>query len=173
MFWQGRGCKSAGLRIGSDSDASYHWGGVFQMKIQAIVAIATSGSKQSVSVSTTPVQGAACVLHNSEGTWYVTSPGSVEVHKTKNDLDVTCTKDGYQVGKQVAISKFGGATFGNIVAGGIIGAGIDAASGANYYYDNPLTVPLGPSVVTPASVTAPAPGATGATPTPSTLAPNS
>jgi uncharacterized protein YceK len=164
MFWQGRGCKSAGLRIGSDSDASYHWGGVFQMKIQAIVAIATmgvalsgcativSGSKQSVSVSTTPVQGAACVLHNSEGTWYVTSPGSVEVHKTK---------------------KFGGATFGNIVAGGIIGAGIDAASGANYYYDNPLTVPLGPSVVTPASVTAPAPGATGATPTPSTLAPNS
>jgi hypothetical protein len=154
------------------------------MKIQTVVAIAAmgaalsgcativDGSKQSVSVSTSPVQGAACVLHNSEGTWYLTSPGSVEVHKTKNDLDVTCTKDGYQPGKQVATSKFGGATFGNILAGGVIGVGIDAASGANYYYDNPLTVPLGTPTVTPASATMPAPGATtGASSTPSTLAP--
>ena len=154
------------------------------MKIQTIVAIAAmgaalsgcativDGSKQSVSVSTSPVQGAACTLHNSEGTWYVTTPGSVEVHKTKNDLEITCTRDGYQPGKQVATSKFGGATFGNILAGGIIGVGIDAASGANYYYENPLTVPLGSSTMTPASATMPAPGATtGATPTPSTLAP--
>jgi hypothetical protein len=150
------------------------------MKIHTIAAIAAmgaalsgcativDGSKQSVSVSTTPVQGAACTLHNSEGTWYVTSPGSVEVHKTKNDLDVTCTKDGYPPGKQVATSKFGGATFGNLVAGGIIGAGIDAASGANYYYDNPLTVPLGTPVVTPASISTPAPGGM---PTPSTVVP--
>jgi len=152
------------------------------MRILTIAAIAATGialsgcativdgSKQSVSVSTSPVQGAACTLHNSEGTWYVTTPGSVEVHKTKNDLEITCTKDGYQPGKQVASSKFGGATFGNIIAGGIIGAGIDAASGANYYYDNPLTVPLGtPATLTPAAATTP-PGP-GATATPSTLAP--
>jgi hypothetical protein len=101
------------------------------------------GSTQSVSVSTTPVQGAACTLTNSEGTWFLTSPGSVQVHKTKNDLTVACTKDGYQPGSQVAVSKFGGATFGNIVAGGGIGAIVDAASGANYYYDSPITVPLG------------------------------
>ncbi len=125
------------------------------MKIQAIAAVAAmgaalsgcativDGSSQSMSVSTTPVQGAACTLTNSEGTWYVTSPGSTQVHKTKNDLTVTCTKDGYQPGSQVAVSKFGGATFGNIVAGGGIGALVDAASGANYYYDSPLIVPLG------------------------------
>ncbi len=171
----------AGLRIGIDSDALHHWVGVFQMKLQTVAAIAAigfalsgcativDGSKQSVSVSTSPVQGAACTLHNSEGTWYLTSPGSVEVHKTKNDLEVTCTKDGYQPGKQVATSKFGGATFGNILAGGVIGVGIDAASGANYYYDNPLTVPLGTPTVTPASTTTPA--AAGGAPTPSTLAP--
>lgn len=125
------------------------------MKIQAIAAMAAlgvalagcativDGTKQSVSVSTSPVQGAECTLTNSEGTWYVTSPGSVEVHKTKNDLTVTCKKDGYQSGTQVAVSNFGGATFGNIVAGGLIGAGIDAASGANYYYNTPIIVPLG------------------------------
>lgn len=152
------------------------------MRILTIVAIAAtgialsgcativSGSKQSVSVSTLPVQGAACTLHNSEGTWYLTSPGSVEVHKTKHDLEITCTKDGYQPGKQVATAKFGGATFGNILAGGIIGVGVDAASGANYYYDNPLTVPLGaPASLTPAADTTPQ--GQGATTVPSTLAP--
>ena len=125
------------------------------MKIQAFAGVAAlgiavsgcativDGSSQSVSVTTTPAQGAACTLTNSEGSWFLTSPGSVQVHKTKNDLTVTCTKDGYQPGSQVAVSKFGGATFGNIVAGGGIGAIVDAASGANYYYDSPITVPLG------------------------------
>jgi len=125
------------------------------MKLKAIAAVAAlgvavsgcativDGTKQSVSVSTTPAEGAACTLTNSEGTRYVNSPGSVEVHKTKNDLTVTCKKNGYQPGSQVAVSNFGGATFGNIVAGGVIGAGIDAASGANYYYNTPIVVPLG------------------------------
>jgi hypothetical protein len=106
-------------------------------------ATIVDGSTQSVSVSTMPVEGAACTLTNSEGKWFLTSPGSVTVHKTKNDLAVSCTKDGYQVGNQVAVSKFGGATFGNIVLGGGVGAIVDAASGANYYYDSPITVPLG------------------------------
>jgi hypothetical protein len=125
------------------------------MKLKACAAIAAigvalsgcatvvDGSTQSVSVSTAPVQGAACTLTNSEGTWFVTSPGNAVVHKTKNDLAVTCKKDGFQSGSQVAVSKFGGATFGNIVLGGGIGAVVDAASGANYYYDSPLVVPLG------------------------------
>ena len=125
------------------------------MKIQTVAAVAAlgaalsgcativDGTHQSVSIATAPAQGASCTLRNSEGTWYVTSPGSVEVHKTKTDMTVDCTKDGYQPGHMVATSHFGGATFGNIVAGGLIGAGVDAASGANYYYDNPLTIPLG------------------------------
>jgi hypothetical protein len=82
-------------------------------------------------------------LTNSEGKWFLTSPSSVQVHKTKNDFSVECTKDGYQPGNQIAVSKFGGATFGNIVLGGGVGAIVDAASGANYYYDSRLTVPLG------------------------------
>jgi len=135
--------------------------------VSAVLGVALSGCAtivdgvhQSVSVSTTPVEGATCTLKNSEGTWFLTSPGSVDVHKTKNDLSVSCTKDGFQPGNQVAVSKFGGATFGNIVAGGVIGAGVDAASGANYYYDSPITVPLGEPI--------------GAAPTkPTTLAPNS
>jgi hypothetical protein len=74
----------------------------------------------------------------------VSPPGFfASVHKTKNDLTVDCTEDGYQPGNQIAVAKFGGATFGNIVLGGGVGAIVDAASGANYYYDSPLTIPLG------------------------------
>jgi hypothetical protein len=138
------------------------------MKIQALAAAAilgaalsgcatiVDGSTQSVSVSTTPVQGAACTLTSSQGTWYVTTPGTVQVHKTKNDLTVTCSKDGFQPGSQVAVSKFGGATFGNIVLGGGVGAIVDASTGANYYYDSPLTIPLGePKGAAPAPMAGP------------------
>lgn len=125
------------------------------MKLTAFAALAAlgiavsgcatiiDGTTQSVSVNTTPEQGASCTLVNSQGTWYVTSPGSTTVHKTKTDLDVTCTKQGYKPGHIVAASRFTGKTAGNILAGGLIGVGVDAASGANFTYDSPITVPLG------------------------------
>ena len=59
-------------------------------------ATVIQGTTQSVSVNTPPVAGATCTLTSSEGTWYVTTPGSVTVHKTKNDLMAVCKKDGYQ-----------------------------------------------------------------------------
>jgi hypothetical protein len=125
------------------------------MKLTTIAAVAAfgiavsgcatiiDGTSQSVSVNTTPEEGAACTLTNSQGSWYLTSPGSTTVHKTKTDLDVTCTKPGFKPGHLVAVSHFTGKTVGNVLAGGVIGIGIDAASGANYQYDSPLSVSLG------------------------------
>src|SRR5690348_10314 len=110
-------------------------------------ATIVEGTTQSVSVTTTPQVGAQCTLANSQGTWFVTSPGSVVVHKTKTDLDVTCKKDGYLPGHLVAPSHFGATTAANValgVGGVVVGGVVDAASGANYSYDNPITVPLGP-----------------------------
>ena len=101
------------------------------------------GTTQSVSVSTVPEQGAQCTLKNSEGTWFLTTPGSTTVHKTKNDMTVDCNKAGFEPGHMVAVSHFGGTTVGNVIAGGAIGLGVDAASGANYHYDSPITVTLG------------------------------
>ena len=106
-------------------------------------ATLVEGTTQSVSVTTTPAEGAECALTNSQGTWFITSPGSVVVHKTKTDLDVTCKKDGYLPGHVVAISHFKATTFANAIAGGGVGVAVDAASGANFYYDSPITVPLG------------------------------
>jgi hypothetical protein len=124
------------------------------MKYHALAAIAAmgvavsgcatiiKGTTQSVSVSTDPVEGARCELTSSEGTWYITTPGSVVVHKTKNDLKVVCTKDGYQEATATIPSSFNGATAGNIIAGGLIGVGIDAASGANYEYPPSTHIPM-------------------------------
>lgn len=139
---------------------------VFPLAATAALAVALSGcatiiegTTQSVSVNTTPEQGAQCTLMNSQGTWYLTSPGSTTVHKTKTDLDVTCTKPGFQPGHVVAASHFGATTAANVIAGGVIGVGVDAASGANYHYDSPIVVPLGP----PAAVqSAPTPSPAGA-----------
>jgi TonB family protein len=126
------------------------------MKIEAFAAVAllgvavsgcatiVEGTTQPVSVNSTPEQGAQCTLVNSQGTWYLTTPGSTTVHKTKTDLQVTCNKQGYQQGQTVAVAHFGAATAGNVIAGGLVGMGVDAASGANYHYDSPITVALGP-----------------------------
>jgi len=127
------------------------------MKLHSLAAIAAAfalagcatiieGTTQPVSVNTTPEEGAQCTLVNSQGTWYVTTPGSTTVHKTKTDLDVTCTKSGFQTGHVVAASHFDATTAANVIAGGVIGVGVDAASGANFHYDSPIIIPLGPPV---------------------------
>ncbi|HEY3777030.1 MAG TPA: hypothetical protein VGL35_03135 [Rhizomicrobium sp.] len=97
------------------------------MKIYRIAAVAAlgvalsgcatiiEGTTQPVSVNTTPVDGAQCTLSNSQGTWYLTTPGSTTVHKTKTDLNVTCAKPGFQSGHVVAVSHFGAATAGNVL----------------------------------------------------------
>ena len=141
------------------------------MKLTAVAAVAAlgvalsgcatiiKGTTQSISVNSEPAAGAACTLTSSEGTWYVTTPGSVTVHKTKNDITAVCKKDGYEVATQAIPSHFNGATFGNILAGGLIGVGVDAASGANYTYPAETMVtlaPIGSASAAPATPPAPA-----------------
>jgi len=125
------------------------------------------GTTQDFAVNTTPKGGAKCTLTNSEGTWYVTTPGNTRVHKTKHDLDITCTLDGYQTAHRTIESHFNGATAGNVIAGGIIGIGIDAATGANFNYPADATLEMEPldaasaapaaasATAAPATVTAP------------------
>lgn len=102
------------------------------------------GTSQDIAVTTAPSEGADCVLTNSEGTWYLTTPGNAHVHKTKNDITISCKKTGYQDVTQTIPSHFNGATAGNILAGGLIGIGVDAASGANYSYPETTEVSLTP-----------------------------
>jgi hypothetical protein len=100
------------------------------------------GTTQSIAITTTPQPGAKCTLTNSEGIWYVTTPGNAQVHKTKHNLDVACTLAGFKDAHSTVEPHFNGATVGNVIAGGIIGIGIDAATGANFNYPTEVNVPL-------------------------------
>jgi len=106
-----------------------------------------SGANQSVSVETrldggVPVKGANCQLSNNKGSWFVTTPGSVVVQRSFEELSVRCEKEEHQVATLGVKSATKGMAFGNILFGGIIGAGVDVASGAAYDYPNVITVPL-------------------------------
>lgn len=107
----------------------------------------TTGQNQSLSVETLAngqaVAGASCRLENDKGTWFAISPGTVVVRRSYNDLNIRCEKDGHAPGVTAASSSTKGMAFGNIVFGGIIGAAVDAGSGAAYDYPSIITVMLG------------------------------
>lgn len=108
-----------------------------------------SGSNQSLSVETRAeagsFSGANCRLFNNKGTWFVTSPGSTTVNRSFEDLSVQCEKDGFEPGLLTVKSTTKGMAFGNILFGGIIGAGVDISTGAAYDYPPLITVIMGKS----------------------------
>lgn len=106
-----------------------------------------SGTNQSVSVETRnkgmQVTNANCKLSNDKGTWFVTTPGSVTVNRSFNDMAVRCEKDGVEPGLLTAKSSTKGMAFGNILFGGVIGAGVDISTGAAYDYPPLFLIEMG------------------------------
>ena len=97
-----------------------------------------TGHDQTLSVETksrgAQVTGAQCKLANDKGTWFVTTPGSVTVRRSYDALHVSCEKEGYAPGNYATDSSTKAMAFGNILFGGLIGAGVDVATGAAYDY---------------------------------------
>ena len=127
-----------------------------------------SGHNQSVSVETIgaagAVAGANCQLSNDKGKWFVTTPGSTVVSRSYDDLAVKCEKDGHQPGILTVKSTTKPMAFGNVLFGGVIGAGVDMATGAAYDYPALISVMLGQAgVLAPPPTTAvdPQPAQTG------------
>lgn len=116
-----------------------------------------SGTSQEVMVNTNPA-GADCSL-NRQGVSIARvnpTPGAATIKKTKHDITISCTKDGYQTATYMDKSGVAGSTFGNIVAGGLVGWGIDSASGADNKYESPVNISMVPTPA-PAPVATPAP----------------
>ncbi|CAJ7239498.1 Uncharacterised protein [Burkholderia pseudomallei] len=114
-------------------------------------ATVTGGTTQTVSMKTekdtVDVAGADCVLTNSRGTYNVTTPGKVSVHRAKDDLSVKCTKDGEaDATTTVKSSHRTGAMVGNILLLGLASLaleGVDRADGAAYAYPDDIMVSFG------------------------------
>lgn len=106
-------------------------------------ATITTGQNQPVSVETPGCAGATCKLSNDKGTWYVSStPGSATVQRAYGDMTVTCEKGDYRSSPYPIKSSTKAMAFGNIVFGGLIGAAVDAGSGAAYDYPTLITISM-------------------------------
>ncbi len=94
------------------------------------------GANQTFELGSDP-QGATVKLSNG-GT--CVTPCKLDLPR-RHDLRADFMRDGFRPVYVLVQSKMGGATFGNLLAGGIIGAVVDSSNGAsNKLTPNPLTV---------------------------------
>jgi hypothetical protein len=121
------------------------------------------GTTETISVSSTPA-GAEVIVSGLEVPTTCTTPCAF-VAKRNADISITLQKDGYQpqvVPLTKDIPTAGAAGFaGNLLLGGLVGMGVDAATGAaNDHKPNPVIVTLQPSAPSrPARPRKPAPAA--------------
>jgi hypothetical protein len=101
-----------------------------------------NGNHQPVSVDTGNVQNAKCELSNNKGTYFVNTPGTVIVGRSFDAISVTCQKNGYHTTVKTVGSNTKAMAFGNILFGGVIGAGVDMADGAAYDYPTNISVQM-------------------------------
>lgn len=118
------------------------------------------GVHQDISVSSTP-PGAHCDLVKKDSGTNVGSidktPGTVHVRKTKEDLLMTCKLAGYQNASTYLKSGIATGVYGNAILGGVVGWGIDSATGADNEYPSTAQVTFVPDngqPTAPPSVTA-------------------
>lgn len=100
------------------------------------------GTKQQVFVNTPGVPGAMCTLQSPAiGTRTVKTPGTIKLPKSRHDIAVNCTAQCHK-GTGMIGSGTELMTAGNILTGGVIGLGVDAASGAMNKYEKGVEVTM-------------------------------
>jgi hypothetical protein len=107
-------------------------------------ATITKGTTQTIAVDTPGVPGAVCTIQTQSGPRGVTTPGSVVLDKSSASLPITCTKECYVMGSSIIPSGTEAMAAGNVLLGGVIGLGVDAASGAMNKYPDVVTVAMSP-----------------------------
>lgn len=98
-------------------------------------ATMTRGTTQTVAINTPGVEGATCTLISSAiGSQTVITPSTITLAKGSDSVSIRCTKECYNDGVGTLASNMEGMAAGNIIMGGPIGLGVDAASGAMNKY---------------------------------------
>jgi hypothetical protein len=123
-------------------------------------ATITRGTTQMVALDTPGAAGAKCTLTSSAiGKLDIVTPANVTLQKGSENIAVRCQKECFSDGIGVIGTSAEAMAAGNVIAGGVIGLGIDAASGAMHKYteQNQITMQPVPNCRPPAAVAAPAP----------------
>jgi hypothetical protein len=109
-------------------------------------ATIVEGTSQNVAVVTEPA-GATCTMDR-QAKLVATidrTPGAAHLDKSSNDLLITCNKDGFKPVTVTDSAHLVGTTLGNVVAGGLVGFVVDAASGADNAYQPEVHLGLDPA----------------------------
>ena len=108
-------------------------------------ATIVKGTTQEIPVASDPTGARVAVNGSPAGT----TPTKVTLSRKQNHM-ITLEKEGFE-SESVAITKsMGGAVAGNIIAGGLVGWGVDAVSGAQYNL-HPETVNVRMRPIAPAA----------------------
>lgn len=103
------------------------------------------GTEQQVSVNTPGVAGAVCQLQSPAiGLRTVQTPANIVLPKSKHNVAVSYSAQCHAKGVGTLGSHTEVMTAGNVIFGGLIGLGVDAASGAMNKYDPGVEVIMTP-----------------------------
>lgn len=131
---------------------------LFLLAMVAATGCATviEGGDQTVNVSTTGCEEHGviqCSAVNDDGSSQLTAPASVSVDKDMDDLTISCrSKDKVAYGEVIVESSYEAWNAGNLLLGGVIGVGVDAATGAMWNYPSSIIVPMKCPSSAPSSV---------------------
>ena len=134
------------------------------MKLKLIVALTAAvslsacativkGSDQEIAFNTGEVTGATCAVTG--GSEFavnetVVTPGVLTLPRSKKALEVNCSKPGMGSGMKSVKGELEPWVFGNIIFGGVLGAGVDAYTGSVHKYPTEINVDLSrPGMSTP------------------------
>ena len=108
-------------------------------------ATITTGTSQPVAINTPGAPGATCTLSSPKiGALTVVTPATVTLKRADQDVAVACKKECFEEGTAVIPAGVEAMAAGNILIGGIVGAGLDIYSGAINKYASSADVPLVP-----------------------------
>ncbi len=97
------------------------------------------GTSQEVAINTEPPGADCTVSRHGQVIGHVNpTPGTIFIEKSKYDLKISCVKPQYVAVENTNVSGVEGWAFMNILAGGLIGLGIDHATGGVNKYDTPM-----------------------------------
>ena len=106
------------------------------------------GSNQYITINSGPVHYSHCVLSRPGETFNVTTPGSIHIEKSSDDLNVRCSRPGYADAVGTIPSDVNFWTFGNLATGGVT-AVVDAWTGAMFEYPSEFNLPMSPGMTQP------------------------
>jgi len=78
---------------------------------------------------------AACVAQNAKGAWHFQAPAAFELRKDFSHLQIACKAPYFPEIAAAVPSRLNLSTAGNLLVGGLVGAGLDAYLGTAFAYN--------------------------------------